>query len=585
MNLEKSSELVDASEEIAALIETLLTTEQRLEELTAGEVDTVAGRDGRTFLLRRAQEQLRFREAAKQTAILNELRVLFDMIPAMIWFKDTENNILRINKRAADATGKTVAELEGKSMREIYPQEAAKYFADDLEVIHSGIPKLGIVETLKSRAGKELWVQTDKVPIADKDGKVISIVVMAQDITERTQLEQQFRQVQKMEGIGTLAGGVAHDFNNILAVIQGYADMLKTDGDLSTAQGDYIAQINAATFRATALTRQLLLFSRKESLQLRDLDLSQSINAMANMLRRILGEDIHVQFKFAMQPLFIHADAGMMDQVLLNLAVNSRDAMTNGGRLIVETAAAEFDETAAANSAQMRPGKFVCLSASDTGTGITPENLARIFEPFFTTKDAGKGTGLGLATIFGIVRQHHGWINVDSEVCRGTTFRIYLPRVEQPIDISTKTVETSSIPRGTETLLLVEDDPSVRHLACSILEGQGYTVLRANNGQDALHVARQHKGSPIRLVVTDVIMPLMNGKVTADWLKATYSDIKILFTSGYTDDAIEQYGVLKPGIAFLSKPYTPATLARKVRAMLDDETDSAFLRKQSLATS
>jgi two-component system, cell cycle sensor histidine kinase and response regulator CckA len=569
MNLEKSPETADANDEIASLIETLFIAEQRLEELTAGEVDTVAGRDGRTFLLRRAQEQLRFREAAKQTALLNELRVLFDMMPALIWFKDTENNILRINQRAADATGKTVAELEGKSMHEIYPQEAAKYFADDLEVIQSGIPKLGIVETLKSPQGKQLWVQTDKVPVSDKDGKVISIVVMAQDITESKQLEQQFRQVQKMESIGTLAGGVAHDFNNILAVIQGYADMLKTDGDLSTQQLDFIEQINAATFRATALTRQLLLFSRKESLQLRDLDLSQSINGMANMLRRILGEDIQVQFKFAMQPLFIHADAGMMDQVLMNLAVNSRDAMTKGGQLVIETSTAEFNESDAAKSAQIRPGKFICLTVSDTGGGIPPENLARIFEPFFTTKEVGKGTGLGLATIFGIVRQHHGWINVDSEVGHGTTFRIYLPRVEKMFPQNAEPPKLTSMPGGNETILLVEDDPSLRASVKITLSRLGYHVLETANGAEALAVWKQH-GEVIHLLLTDLIMPGgMTGKDLSEWILNENPKLKVIYASGYSAEVAGADFKLREGVNFLPKPFQSHKLAKIIRDNLD----------------
>jgi PAS domain S-box-containing protein len=569
MNLEKSPELVEANEEIAALIETLFTAEQRLEELTAGEVDTVAGRDGRTFLLRRAQEQLRFREAAKQTAILNELRVLFDMMPAMIWFKDTENNILRINKRAADAAGKPVAELEGKSVREIYPQEAAKYFADDLEVIQSGIPKLGIVEMLKSRDGKELWVQTDKVPVSDKDGKVISIVVMAQDITESKQLEQQFRQVQKMESIGTLAGGVAHDFNNILSVIQGYADMLKTDGGLSPPQVDYIEQINAATFRATALTRQLLLFSRKESLQLHDLDLSQSINNMANMLRRILGEDILVQFKFAMRPLFIHADAAMMDQVLMNLAVNSRDAMTKGGQLDIETSAAEFDASDAAKSVQIRPGKFICLAVSDTGTGIAPENLARIFEPFFTTKGVGKGTGLGLATIFGIVRQHHGWINVDSEVGQGTTFRIYFPCVEKMSPQNVEPLKLTSMPGGDETILLVEDDRSLRASVNITLSRLGYHVLEAANGVEALAIWKQQR-DVIHLLLTDLIMPDgMTGKDLSERILQENPKLKVIYVSGYIPEIAGTDLKLQQGVNFLPKPFQSPKLAKIIRDRLD----------------
>jgi CheY-like chemotaxis protein len=253
----------------------------------------------------------------------------------------------------------------------------------------------------------------------------------------------------------------------------------------------------------------------------------------------------------------------------MNLVVNARDAMPNGGKLTIATNNVTLDDNYTHTHTGASPGDYVMLSVSDTGTGMTDEVKARLFEAFFTTKLKGKGTGLGLATCQTIVQQSGGHIGVDSEVGKGTTFKIYFPRVEQPLEVAVRPIQTGPLPRGTETLLIVEDDPSVRHLAAGVLEAQGYNVLRANNGQDGLRVAREHKGSPIRLVVTDVVMPLMGGKVMAEWLKTTYPDLKILFTSGYTDDAIAQHGVLEPGVAFLPKPHTPAALARKVREMLD----------------
>jgi CheY-like chemotaxis protein len=287
------------------------------------------------------------------------------------------------------------------------------------------------------------------------------------------------------------------------------------------------------------------------------------------MLRRLIDENIELTMVPGKQIGRVKADSGYVGQVLMNLVVNARDAMLNGGKLTIATNNVTLDENYARTHTGAIPGDYVMLSVSDTGTGMTDAVKAHLFEPFFTTKPKGKGTGLGLATCRTIVQQSGGHIGVYSEVGKGTTFKIYFPRVEQPMDRSTKPGETSPLPRGTETLLLVEDEPSVRHLTCRILESQGYNVLRANNGQDALHVTREHKGSPIRLVVTDVIMPLMGGKVMAEWLKTTYPDLKILFTSGYTDDAIAQHGVLETGVEFLSKPYTPAMLARKVREMLD----------------
>jgi two-component system, cell cycle sensor histidine kinase and response regulator CckA len=401
-----------------------------------------------------------------------------------------------------------------------------------------------------------------------------------EDRAERCRLEAQFIEAQKMEVIGHLASGVAHDFNNILAVIMGYSDLITSELEPDSSLRKYSEEIRHASERAAGLTRQLLVFSRKQTVQSVVLDLNDVIKDLDKMLRRLVDENIELTIVPGKEIGRIKADTGYVGQVLMNLVVNARDAMSNGGKLTIATENVAFDKNDAHIRAGLLPGDYVMLSVSDTGTGMTDEVKKRLFEAFFTTKPVGKGTGLGLATCQTIIQQCGGHIEVQSELGTGTTFKIYYPRVEQFVDASTKPVETTSLPRGTETLLLVEDDASVRHLASNILELQGYHVLRANNGQDALHVAQEHKGSPICLVVTDVIMPLMNGKVMAEWLKATYPDLKILFTSGYTDDAIEQHGVLEIGVAFLSKPYSPATLARKVRAMLDNETETSLLRKR-----
>jgi nitrogen-specific signal transduction histidine kinase/CheY-like chemotaxis protein len=398
-----------------------------------------------------------------------------------------------------------------------------------------------------------------------------------QRVVERRRLEAQFIEAQKMGVIGQLASGVAHDFNNILGVIMGYGDMITSELDPDSPLRKCTEEIRHATERAAGLTRQLLIFSRKQTVQPVVLDLNDVVKDLNKILRRLIDENIEMTMVPGKQTGRVKADSGYVGQVLMNLVINARDAMPNGGKLTIATNNVTLDENYSPTGvipglpadASAKAGDYVMLSVSDTGTGMTEEVKAHMFETFFTTKPLGKGTGLGLATCQTIVQQSGGHIDVDSEVGKGTTFKIYFPRVEQPLDVAARPIPTGPLPHGTETLLIVEDDPSVRHLAAGVLEAQGYTVLRANNGQDALHVAREHKGSPIRLVVTDVIMPLMGGKVMAEWLKTTYPDLKILFTSGYTDDAIVQHGVLEPGVVFLPKPYTLAVLARKVREMLD----------------
>jgi signal transduction histidine kinase len=403
-----------------------------------------------------------------------------------------------------------------------------------------------------------------------------------QDVADRMEhkkLEAQFIEAQKMEVVGHLASGVAHDFNNIIAVIMGYSNMILDSLEPESSLRKYADEILHAADRAAGLTRQLLVFSRKQMVQPVVLDLNEVVTDMDKMLHRLIGENIALTIVPGKETGRIMADSGYVGQLLMNLVVNARDAMPNGGKLTIATENVAFAEHDAHTHAGIIPGDYVMFSVSDTGTGMTEEVKKRLFEAFFTTKPLGKGTGLGLATCQTIVQQCCGHIEVQSELGHGATFKIYFPRVEQAITVQKKTVEAVPLLRGTETLLLVEDDPAVRHLAGSILEAQGYTVLSANNGQDALRVVREHKSPPICLVITDVIMPVMNGKVMAEWLKITYPGIKILFTSGYTDDAISQHGVLEAGTAFLAKPYAPATLASKVRAMLDDETDSTFLKK------
>jgi len=385
---------------------------------------------------------------------------------------------------------------------------------------------------------------------------------------ERKRLEAQFIQAQKMEVIGQLAGGVAHDFNNVLAIILGYSDVIMRSLTPEDPTHQHAEAIRHAAERATALTRQLLVFSRKQTAQFVVLDLNEVVVGMDKMLRQLIDESVELTVIPGKQLGRVRADSGYLGQVLMNLVVNGRDAMPAGGKLIVETRNVTLDPSYTRMHAGVAPGEYVMLAVSDTGVGMSEEVKARLFEAFFTTKPKGKGTGLGLATCHTIVKQSGGHIGVYSELGCGTTFKVYLPRVDQPLEAS-RTVAPGALPRGTETVLLVEDEPAVSRLACRVLEAQGYTVLRAANGEDGLLVAREHKGAPIRLVVTDVIMPQMGGKVMADWLQSTNPGLKVLFTSGYTDDALAHHGVLDPGVAFLPKPYTPATLTRKVCELLD----------------
>ena len=412
-------------------------------------------------------------------------------------------------------------------------------------------------------------------PVRDKAGKYYGRIWTFRDMTERRRLEAQFIEAQKMEVVGQLASGVAHDFNNILAVIMGYSDLATQKLGPDQEIKSHLETIRAAAERAAGLTRQLLIFSRKQTVQPVVLDLNEVVNQLDKMLRRLIDENIEMKIVPGKQTGRVRADSGYIGQVLMNLVVNARDAMPNGGKLTIATSNVTLDENYAHTHAVALPGEYVMLSVSDTGTGMTDEVKARLFEAFFTTKPKGKGTGLGLATCQTIVQQSGGHIGVYSELGKGTTFKVYFPRVEQLLDVAVGLAQTEPLPRGTETLLVVEDEPSLRQLACGVLEAQGYKVLSASNGQDALQVAHAHKGVPIRLVVTDVIMPIMGGKVMAEWLKTTCPNLKIIFTSGYTDDAIIQDGVRELGVEFLSKPYTLSALVRKVRDMLDAAPETA----------
>jgi PAS domain S-box-containing protein len=498
-----------------------------------------------------------------------ELRVLFDFTPAMIFFKDTQNAVLRVNKRFADTIGKSVEEIEGKGYGEIDAPEAARHYADDLEVIRSGAPKLGIIETIRNREGKELWVQTDKVPVCDKDGKVTGIVVMCQDITARRRFEIQLFQSQKMETVGKLAGGIAHEFNSIMTAIIGQGELMLGDLPEGSPLAKNVTEISKAADRAATLTRQLLAYGRKQLLKPETLDLNRVLASMERMFRHLMGGDVVTQIIPGASLQAVKADAGQIEQVIMNIAINARDAMPNGGKFILETANVSFDQESVVRYPELKAGDYVMLAITDTGKGMTAEAKARVFEPFFSTKEVGEGTGLGLSTCYGIIKQSGGHISVYSELARGSTFKIYLPQVEHEAKVAKKRVDSPDLPRGTETILLVEDDPALREMAATLLRRLGYTVLPAANGIEALNLKQQRDVGHIDLLFTDVVMPHMSGKELSERVQALYPHTRVLFTSAYTENAIIHQGVLNKGLALLQKPFTPSALAQKLRQVLD----------------
>ncbi|MBI4500593.1 MAG: response regulator [Gemmatimonadetes bacterium] len=414
--------------------------------------------------------------------------------------------------------------------------------------------------------GQVRWVRSRTSPVPDPSGEVHRIVGVAEDVTELRQTEQQLLQAQKMEAVGQLAGGVAHDFNNILTVIGGYVDFLLTDlGPQDPRRAD-VQEIATAAKRAADLTRQLLLFGRRQVLQPSVLDLNKVIGDIEKMLRRLIGEDIELVTVLDRELGAVKVDPGQIEQVLMNLSVNARDAMPTGGKLTIQTANVELDEEYARTHPEVSPGQHVMLAVSDTGVGMSAEVRQHIFEPFFTTKEKGKGTGLGLATVYAVVKESKGSIWIYSEPGAGATFKIYLPRVDEAV-ITVKSAEAPTALQGTETVLLVEDEPAVRGVARKSLSRHGYTVLEAADPETALRLARANR--PIHLVLTDVVMPGMSGRELAEDLVTLVPGIKVLYMSGYTDDAVVRHGVLESGTPFIQKPFRAEILLRKVREVLD----------------
>ena len=412
------------------------------------------------------------------------------------------------------------------------------------------------------------WYNT---PLVDESGRVLGVASLVQDVTERVALEERLRQSQKMEAVGRLAGGVAHDFNNLLTVILGYSQILAEGVPAGSRLADSTAQIKSAADRASGITRQLLAFSRKQVLSPRVINLNDIVLNLDSLLRRLIGEDIEVLTAPSNDLGSVKADPGQIEQVIMNLALNARDAMPSGGKLTLETANAQLDESYTERHQPAEPGLYVMLAVTDTGHGMTPETQARIFEPFYTTKEVGKGTGLGLSMVYGIVKQSGGYIWVYSEPDRGTTFKIYLPRVDQPAEGVDAQNRPRNVQRGTETILLVEDDPQLRQLSSSVLAHCGYKVLVASSPEEGIEICRANHRD-ISLLVTDVVMPRMNGRQLAEQIQRASPKVKVLYISGYTSNAIVHYGVLDAGLAFLPKPFSLSALVAKVREVLDSES-------------
>ncbi|MBI3046868.1 MAG: response regulator [Acidobacteria bacterium] len=421
---------------------------------------------------------------------------------------------------------------------------------------------------VKWRDGSVHWIASTGRGFRDEAGRPVRAAGIGVDITERRRLEQQLLQAQKMESIGNLAGGIAHDFNNLLTAIAGYCQLLQERSGLEAGMLGDLNEIRLAVDRAAALTRQLLAFGRRQVLAPRIVSLNDVVADIAPMLRRLIEESVQIDLHLAQDLAAINVDPSQMEQVVLNLAVNARDAMPQGGKLTIETANAELDNAYAQTHGDVRPGPHVMLSVSDTGHGMTPEVQARIFDPFFSTKSPGHGTGLGLATVYGIVKQSGGHIFVYSEPGLGTTFRLYFPvAVDAPRPAALPAKDVDRDLSGSETILVVEDDPRLRALDERILKRYGYHVLVAADVEGAMRVCTEHRG-PIHVVLTDVVMPGGSGRNIGDWVLEHRPETKVMYMSGYADTAIVHHGVLDPGTHFLQKPFSPAELARKVRSVL-----------------
>jgi PAS domain S-box-containing protein len=519
--------------------------------------------------LRRSLAHAREKEAELRRSE-ERYRGLIELAADAIFVGRTDGTIAEVNRRACELTGWTREALLGLRMERLFPPDELARAPLRYEAIGSAGAPLVVERELVRQDGSRVPVEMSSRRMPD--GSYQSIV---RDIGERRRAEQarlaleaRLRQAQKMEAVGRLAGGVAHDFNNLLTAITGSLTLAMRDVDEGSRARRWLTEVDAAAWRAAALTRQLLAFSRKQIIAPRVLDLREVVGGLRPMLARLIGEDVELTTRLPETPCLVDVDQGQIEQVLLNLAANARDAMPFGGRLGLDVAVAQIDDRFARSHPEARKGAHAVLSVKDTGHGMTDEVRSRVFEPFFTTKPAGSGTGLGLAMVYGAVQQNRGWIEVDSAPGHGTTFRIFLPVAERAERATADGAPDTVALRGTETVLLVEDEPPVREVMTEQLQSLGYRVIACPSGESALATAQAHDGR-IDLLVTDLVMPGMNGRELARRLEAARTELKVVFTSGYGEDVIARHGVLEPGVSFLEKPYTLQTLAQRLREALD----------------
>lgn len=497
---------------------------------------------------------------------LREMAAIVETSDDAIIGENLEGIITSWNNGAEKMYGYTAAETIGQHATMLAGPDRVQEVASYLERAQKG--EAFRIDTNRLRKdGRIISVALTISPIKDSEGRVTGLSAIARDVSERKKLEEQLRQSQKMEAIGRLAGGIAHDFNNLLSVIVGYTYVLQSSLPDDNGLRNSAQQVMSAAEKASALTRQLLAFSRRQMLQPEIIDLNEIVTGLQKMLPRLIGEDIDVRTIASSHLKNIKADPSQIEQVIMNLVVNARDAMPDGGKLTVETNDVHFEPSEAAHYG-IRSGNYVLLAVSDTGIGMAPEIRAHIFEPFFTTKEPGRGTGLGLATVYGIVSQSNGHIWVYSEPGQGTTFKIYFPATSEAATPSDISHHPRLAVTGSETVLLVEDEPNLRSLIQQVLRKQGYEVLVAGTGQEGAAIADHYAGD-IELLLTDVVMPQMGGKQLADLLKPQYPDMSIIYMSGYTNNALDHSGSVEMGGSFLQKPFTPDVLLRKIREVLD----------------
>jgi len=524
----------------------------------------------RTAELLRTNEQLKH-EINNRINAEKKYRMLIETMNEGLFLMDENFLITFANNRLFEILGYLKEKIIGMSVHNFLNVRNQRIFDEQMELHKKGDHTVYELIFIR-KDGQKIPVIVSPSPIIDADGQFKGSLAVITNISERKQLETQLHQAQKMEAIGKLAGGIAHDFNNILTTIIGNAELALMDVIKDESLRKEIEEIKKAGEKAASLTRQLLAFSRKQIVQPEILDINESLIDIEKMLGRLIGEDVELLTIQASELWQVEIDPGQIEQMIMNLAVNARDAMPKGGKLTVGTANADLDKNyfRERDIHEETAGHYVMLSVSDTGSGMDKETREHIFEPFFTTKEVGKGTGLGLSTVYGIVKQNNGFIWVYSEPGQGSTFKIYLPKVKPDAEPEEKEQSLVDDLSGSETVLIVEDNDSLRNFAQKILYIYGYSTLNAKNGEDALRVCKEHNGQ-IDLMITDVVMPKMGGREAAERLQPLYPRMKVIYMSGYTDNAIVRHGVLEPGLNFLEKPFTPEGLARKVRKALESE--------------